>query len=174
MALRGSGVRIPSAPVFARSVAENEDCRAVALAKADFFQLATIAQRATTWQASQAEPLAAQSEGCHAGVKHRRPALNALRVGRSKTTAWQAKSMECFFYVYVLVSEVDASIHYTGVTRDLSGRLQEHNRGGCSHTAKHKPWKIETAIAFTSETKARAFEKYLKSGSGREFARRHF
>jgi putative endonuclease len=82
--------------------------------------------------------------------------------------------MECFFYVYVLVSEVDSSIHYTGVTRDLSGRLREHNRGGCSHTAKHKPWKIETAIAFTSETKARAFEQYLKSGSGREFARRHF
>jgi len=27
---------------------------------------------------------------------------------------------------------------------------------------------------FTSETKARAFEKHLKSGSGREFARRHF
>jgi len=39
-------------------------------------------------------------------VKHRRAALIALRVGRSKTTAWQAKSMECFFYVYVLVSEV--------------------------------------------------------------------
>ena len=101
MALRGSGVRIPSAPVFARSVAENEDCRAVASAKADFFQLATIAQRATTWQASQAEPLAAQSEGCHAGVKHRRAALIALFVGRSKTTAWQAKFMTRFFYVYV-------------------------------------------------------------------------
>ena len=28
-------------------------------------------------------------------------------------------------------------------------------------------------MAFSSEPKARAFEKYLKSGSGREFARRH-
>ena len=37
--------------------------------------------------------------------------------------------MTRFFYVYVLVSETDPSIHYTGLTRDLSGRLHEHNRG---------------------------------------------
>jgi hypothetical protein len=46
--------------------------------------------------------------------------------------------------------------------------LQEHNRGHCPHTAKCKPWKIETAVAFASEAKARAFKKYLKIGSGRE------
>jgi len=34
-------------------VAENEDCRAEALAKADGFQLAIISQRATTRQANQ-------------------------------------------------------------------------------------------------------------------------
>ena len=77
-------------------------------------------------------------------------------------------------YVYILVSEADGTKHYTGITRDLSGRLQEHNRGHCPHTTKCKPWRIETVIAFTSEAKARAFEKYLKSGSGREFARRRF
>jgi len=82
--------------------------------------------------------------------------------------------MQPFFYVYILVSECDASLHYTGVTQNLSARLKEHNRGACPHTAKHKPWKIETAVAFRSETKARAFERYLKTGSGREFARRHF
>lgn len=80
---------------------------------------------------------------------------------------------ECF-YVYILVSEADAAKHYTGITRDLFGRLQEHNRGHCPHTAKHRPWRIETAVAFASQTKARAFERYLKTGSGREFARRRF
>ncbi|MEY2537994.1 MAG: hypothetical protein QOG67_1734 [Verrucomicrobiota bacterium] len=47
---------------------------------------------------------------------------------------------------------------------------------GRSKTAARqaRPWRIETAIAFSSVTKARAFEKYLKSGSGREFARRCF
>jgi hypothetical protein len=43
---------IPSAPVYARSVAESVDCRAVALAKADLFHLATSTQRATTRQAN--------------------------------------------------------------------------------------------------------------------------
>ena len=38
-------------PVYARSVVESVDCRAVALAKADVFDLATVTQRATTRQA---------------------------------------------------------------------------------------------------------------------------
>jgi len=82
--------------------------------------------------------------------------------------------MNGFYHVYVLVSEIDDKIHYSGVTTDLRSRLAEHNRGKCSHTSKHKPWKIETAVAFRSEAKARCFERYLKTGSGREFARRHF
>jgi putative endonuclease len=82
--------------------------------------------------------------------------------------------MTKFFYVYLLVSEAIATQHYTGVTADLKARLKEHNQGACSHTAKGRPWRIETTIAFRSENKARAFERYLKSGSGREFARRHF
>jgi len=78
------------------------------------------------------------------------------------------------FYVYVLVSEADEAIHYTGTTQELQARLTKHNQGSCAHTSKHRPWRIQTAIAFDSEAKARAFEKYLKTGSGRQFARRHF
>jgi predicted GIY-YIG superfamily endonuclease len=81
--------------------------------------------------------------------------------------------MQRFFYVYVLVSEANETIHYTGITRHLQARLIKHNQGRCT-PAKHCPWRIQTAIAFDSEAKARAFEKYLKTGSGREFARRHF
>jgi len=82
--------------------------------------------------------------------------------------------MSDFFYVYILVSQATETIHYTGITRDLEQRLLEHNRGNCPHTSQLPLWRIETAVAFKSESKARAFEKYLKSGSGREFARRHF
>jgi len=99
--------------------------------------------------------------------------LNFL-LGAPKTTAWQASKMKSFLYVYILVSQVDTTIHYTGITRNLKGRVLKHNQGACAHTLKHRPWRIEIAIAFTSESKARAFEKYLKTGSGREFARRHF
>jgi putative endonuclease len=82
--------------------------------------------------------------------------------------------MKSFYYVYILVSDARNEMHYSGMTCDLNGQLLEHNRGKCPHTAKHRPWRIETAIAFRSEAKARLFERYLKSGSGREFARRHF
>lgn len=79
-----------------------------------------------------------------------------------------------YTYVYILRSHVDSDAHYTGCTINLKARLKKHNEGGVSHTSKLKPWFIETAISFHDATKAQAFEKYLKSGSGREFARRHF
>ena len=82
--------------------------------------------------------------------------------------------MKNFFYVYILVSEADPTIHYSGITDNLNKRLLRHNRGASDHTSKYRPWRIETAIAFSSKKKARAFERYLKGGSGREFSRRHF
>jgi len=74
--------------------------------------------------------------------------------------------------VYILRSE-QGDHHYVGRTRDLKSRLQKHNQGEVPHTAKFCPWYIETSIVFRDEEKAVAFELYLKSGSGREFARRH-
>ncbi|MFM7374632.1 MAG: GIY-YIG nuclease family protein [Chthoniobacterales bacterium] len=79
-----------------------------------------------------------------------------------------------FHYVYILVSETNPVRHYVGSTADLDARLAAHNAGKVSHTSKYKPWRLETAVAFRDKTKATAFERYLKSGSGREFARRHF
>ena len=79
-----------------------------------------------------------------------------------------------FHYVYILVSKSDESRHYTGLTKDLEARLKAHNVGNISHTAKFRPWQIETAVAFRSRKKAVAFERYLKSHSGRAFATKHF
>jgi putative endonuclease len=79
-----------------------------------------------------------------------------------------------FHYVYVLVSQCDNTRHYTGLTQDLQSRLQAHNAGQVPHTAKYRPWVVETAIAFRSREKAVAFESYLKSHSGRAFAAKHF
>ena len=78
-----------------------------------------------------------------------------------------------FYYVYILVDEQTGTHHYTGCTANLAARLAKHNAGEVTHTSKFKPWRIQTAIAFDSKEKAYAFETYLKSGSGREFARRH-
>ena len=82
--------------------------------------------------------------------------------------------MNDFIYVYILLSEKGGSHRYTGLTDDLENRLKSHNQGSNPHTSKYRPWRIETAIAFRSREKAVAFEKYLKSHSGRAFATKHF
>jgi len=79
-----------------------------------------------------------------------------------------------FHYVYVLRSLSNPDRHYTGLTQDLDARLKRHNAGKVPHTAKYAPWDIATAIAFRSRGKAVAFERYLKSHSGRAFASKHF
>ena len=76
--------------------------------------------------------------------------------------------------VYILRSEADTSRHYVGVTNDVSGRITWHNEGPCGHTVSYRPWSLVVSMEFRSEREARRFETYLKSGSGRAFAKRHF
>jgi putative endonuclease len=75
-------------------------------------------------------------------------------------------------YVYILRSLEHDGRYYVGVTADLRARLRKHNACEVLHTSKYAPWKIKTYIAFSDETQAFAFEKYLKSPSGRAFAKK--
>lgn len=75
-------------------------------------------------------------------------------------------------YVYLLESIDHPGQHYIGLSGDLRTRLAAHNAGQSSHTAKFKPWRLVTYMAFTDPEKAKAFERYLKSGSGHAFARK--
>ncbi len=77
------------------------------------------------------------------------------------------------YYVYFIESVSAQGERYLGMTTDLKERLQEHNAGKSFHTSKFRPWKLKTYIAFTGRAKAGAFERYLKSGSGHAFARKH-
>ena len=72
-------------------------------------------------------------------------------------------------YVYILESH-DSEHFYAGITDDLHARLAKHNAGEVPHTSKYRPWRLKTYVAFSDEKQAIAFEKYLKSGSGRAFA----
>ncbi|HWA90591.1 MAG TPA: GIY-YIG nuclease family protein [Rhizomicrobium sp.] len=74
-------------------------------------------------------------------------------------------------YVYILRSTEDEH-YYVGLTDDLRARLQAHNAGQVPHTQKFKPWRIKTYVGFSDEAQAVAFERYLKSPSGRAFARK--
>jgi len=78
------------------------------------------------------------------------------------------------YYVYILRSIPYPNKTYTGHTINLKHRLTEHNSGECVHTNKFIPWQLCTYIAFDKKEKALVFEKYLKSGSGRAFAKKRF
>lgn len=75
-------------------------------------------------------------------------------------------------YVYFLQSIDHPDQIYVGLTDDLRARLNIHNSGGSPHTSKYKPWRLVTYVAFSDEPKAVAFERYMKSGSGRAFAKK--
>ena len=77
-------------------------------------------------------------------------------------------------FVYVLRSVEHPQRHYVGVTTDVDARLASHNNGACERTREYRPWILHVVIAFTEQQTALRFEKYLKSGSGRAFAKRHF
>ena len=77
------------------------------------------------------------------------------------------------FYVYILQSQIFPDRFYIGYTADLKRRLYEHNHGLSAHTKKYMPWNLKNYIAFQDEGKARCFERYLKTGSGRRFVKQH-
>ena len=76
------------------------------------------------------------------------------------------------FYVYLLESLSMPGQHYVGFTTDLKQRFDDHNAGKSPHTAKSKPWRLVTYIAFSDKANAESFERYLKSGSGHAFAKK--
>ncbi|MCP5347098.1 MAG: GIY-YIG nuclease family protein [Gammaproteobacteria bacterium] len=78
-----------------------------------------------------------------------------------------------FHYVYILKSQSNPKQTYVGFTTNLRQRIAQHNAGQSTHTAKHCPWQIQTAIAVNSKAKALALEKYLKSHSGKAFTSKH-
>jgi predicted GIY-YIG superfamily endonuclease len=63
---------------------------------------------------------------------------------------------------------------YTGCTSNIENRLICHNRGEVLYTSTRLPIELVTYIAFSDKYKAFAFEKYLKSGSGKAFSNKRF
>jgi len=76
--------------------------------------------------------------------------------------------------VYVLRSTIDPNRYYSGLTGDIEKRLATHNSGGSQHTRMLRPWQLVVSMQFSTGASAVAVEKYLKSGSGRAFAKKHF
>jgi putative endonuclease len=78
------------------------------------------------------------------------------------------------YYVYLIRSQKFPEQAYIGHTNDLKQRLETHNSGGSIHTKLYRPWQLIMFLAFETQEKALDFEKYMKSGAGRAFAKKRF
>jgi putative endonuclease len=80
--------------------------------------------------------------------------------------------MLTMWYVYIVRSIAVPEQEYVGTTANLQQRVADHNAGKSTHTAKFIPWQLIWYSAFPDKYKALEFEKYLKSHSGRAFAKK--
>jgi putative endonuclease len=109
-----------------------------------------------------------RSEGCRGVARRAKPGLGKRGRHVVASTIWRGGTMK---YVYILESH-DSEHFYVGITDDLRARLRKHNAGEVPHTSKYGPWRLKTYVAFSDDAQAIAFEKYLKSASGRAFAKK--
>jgi predicted GIY-YIG superfamily endonuclease len=77
-------------------------------------------------------------------------------------------------FVYIIRSLKYSRKHYVGLTSNIKSRLKAHNMGQSPHTTEFRPWKLHIGIEFKNQSTASRFERYLKSPSGRAFAKKHF
>jgi predicted GIY-YIG superfamily endonuclease len=77
--------------------------------------------------------------------------------------------------MFIMLQSISSSErYYIGSSMDLKARFAAHNRGESAHTKKFLPWRLVTYVAFSDHERADRFEVYLKTASGRTFAKRHF
>ena len=76
------------------------------------------------------------------------------------------------FTVYIL--QCNDNKTYVGCTENLADRLKRHSDGHVPATAQRLPIVLLVSVNFDNKYKAFDFEKYLKSGSGRAFLKKHF
>lgn len=74
--------------------------------------------------------------------------------------------------VYILMCA--DGMTYTGCTNNFEETFRLHNQGQVEATKSRLPLYVVLTLVFANKYKAFNFEKYLKSGSGRVFMKRHF
>ena len=72
------------------------------------------------------------------------------------------------FYVYALKS-IKRKYIYVGLSENVERRLAEHQKGNNATTKPYRPFVLFYTETFETRQEARVREKYLKSGTGKEF-----
>jgi putative endonuclease len=75
------------------------------------------------------------------------------------------------YFVYILHSASDQNL-YTGFTENLDKRIQEHNDGLNLSTKHRRPLELIYYEAYYIKGDALAREKFLKSGSGKNYLKK--
>ncbi len=75
------------------------------------------------------------------------------------------------YYTYILQSKKDMEF-YTGSTKDLKLRFDQHNKGLVASTRDRRPFNLIYYEACVDKDDARRREKYLKSYHGKMYIRR--
>ena len=78
--------------------------------------------------------------------------------------------MPMFYSVYVLLSLKD-KMFYTGYSKQLLIRMEQHDSGLCLSTRNRLPVKLIYYDNCLNRTDAIARERYLKSGMGKRYIR---
>ncbi len=75
-------------------------------------------------------------------------------------------------YTVYAIKSLNRNYIYVGLTINLTERLKRHNKGTNKTTKPYKSFKLIFKKEFETRTEARKWEKYYKSGVGKEFLKR--
>lgn len=75
------------------------------------------------------------------------------------------------YYIYVLRSIKDGKL-YSGYSRDLKSRFNDHNKGKVESTKNRRPFKLIYYEAYLHQQDATSREKFFKTQWGRNYIRR--
>ena len=78
-----------------------------------------------------------------------------------------------FHYTYVLLSEKDDNF-YTGYTKNLKLRFEQHEKGQVESTRDRRPVRLLYYEACLDQNDATKREKYFKTYHGKMFLKRRF
>ncbi len=76
-----------------------------------------------------------------------------------------------FYYVYVLESKIDGK-WYTGYTKNLRSRFEQHNAGKVQSTKHRRPFEMIYFEGCKNQDDALHREKYLKTHYGKMFIKK--
>ena len=175
------GVRIPaSQPDFARLRRASSGPASPALSPASLRQAKSVPPKRA--QAAKADPSGSRFPHCAISPGFAERATSIARIPESLAFSFtwprglscHAYGMEPRRFVYILRCDTHPDRHYVGLTSDVPRRLHWHNNGPSGVTVHHRPWSLAVSLEFTDARTAGRFERYLKTGSGRAFGKRHF